>query len=73
MDGRGVAAPPVFRDFHPFSLKFEPQTVKSQIIFNILPPQFLGCPLSFKEVVTPLSVIKIIYRIVVKMVTYHKY
>ena len=50
----GVAPPPppVFRDFHLFSLKCVLKNTKNQIILNVLPPQFLGCPLSFREVVT---------------------
>ena len=33
--------------------------MKSQIFFNVLPPQFLRCPLSFREVVTPLDIIRL--------------
>ena len=41
----GAAAPPVFRDFYPFSLKFHPKNGQNQIIFNALPtPSFWTAP-----------------------------
>ena len=53
--GRGAATPLVFREFHLFSLKFHPKNMKSQVILNVPPHQFLRRPLSFREVMTPLS------------------
>ena len=55
--GKGGGCPPSFLRFSPIILKFGPNNVKSQIIPNVLPPQFLRCPLSFREVVTPLTYI----------------
>ena len=47
--------PLVFREFHQFSLKFHTKNMKSKVILNVLPPQFLRRPLGFREVVKPLA------------------
>ena len=42
--GVAAALPPVFRDFHPFFLKFHPKNGQNQIILNVLPPSFWAAP-----------------------------
>ena len=52
----GATAPPVFRDFHLFFLKFYPKNFKSQIC-----PSIFAVPISFRKIVRRINILCISY------------